>query len=54
MASEGMALYKEGQYPGTGKIACIKVVRERGCLGLKEAKDYVEAYVASHSNPVPA
>jgi len=53
MASEGMAMFNR-PYPTGGKISCIKIVRERGCLGLKEAKDYVEAYVASHSDSVPA
>jgi hypothetical protein len=36
------------------KIGAIKVVRERTSLGLKEAKDYVEALERGEAPPVPA
>ncbi len=47
-----MREYRNGQYYYTNKIPAIKLVRERTGLGLKEAKDYVEAWQAKNC-PLP-
>jgi hypothetical protein len=36
-----------------GKIAAIKIIREHTGLGLKEAKDQLEAYIAAHPELQP-
>lgn len=54
MKVEGLQVCNRPRSPDpnvfSGKIDCIKVVREMTGWGLKEAKDFVEAYMARHEN----